>query len=493
MRMKLPSWRKAAKWLGIGAVIAALLVFLVLELFSRGAALIFNRAMEQQDLLRGTITVEKIYADALGHVFFENLEWDDPDGDQILFVPSGDFEVRLWDVVSGHMKSTTLQELNLNDAKVSMHFTDDMKVDFIRQSPDMKNLDKDPEDEWERTVSLVGKSEEELKAIGERKRLHREKKMMKRWSNFNRKGQRIKCRLNFNRCQVEMLYKERHYIMRGVQLHADINTERSIILQATTGGFGGDMIGNSINIDGTVDLHDAMPQCDLRLSLYDVDPSSLGFGVNIHDKMTLTSHFTGALANPVGEGYIKMPKLDIPALSFTNVVGNIHCEDSQITFSDVHANVYDGTLVAEGVYNIDTRYYHLQGHGENLSTRIALPDSHLSCRVNMDIEFDSKGNHRTNTVRGTFESGPGRFHLMPFQKLSGSFSDAYKDLRFYDVLIEANGFSVSTDAFSIIKGKLTLNPVQLRDAEGRLLGTFDLQAEKARMDQTRNNVEAVKH
>ena len=83
-----------------------------------------------QDMLKGTITAEKITAHITGDVDFTGLEWRDTEGRLILRVPEGYFYVRLWDVVTGHIKSTTLQELILKDAEVSIHLADDMTVDF---------------------------------------------------------------------------------------------------------------------------------------------------------------------------------------------------------------------------------------------------------------------------------------------------------------------------------------------------------------------------
>ena len=194
--------------------------------------------------------------------------------------------------------------------------------------------------------------------------------------------------------------------------------------------------------------------------------------MNIHDKMTLKTHLTGSVADPVGEGVLQIPELHIPGLSFSNVTGTVHYEQSKLTFTDVQAKVYDGQLVAEGDYDLDTRYYHLRGRGTDLSTSVALPDAHLKCRVNMDIDIDSKGTPKDTVTSGQFESGPGRYRLLPFERLAGRFSDADKNLHFYDVAIDLAGVHVRTDAFHIIHGKLELNPIQIFDSEGNFLTTY---------------------
>ena len=76
-------------------IIVSLIVMLALVQFARrGAAFIFNREMQKQTMLRGTITVETFMAHITGDVNFENLVWKEPDGDLILHIPEGSFHVR---------------------------------------------------------------------------------------------------------------------------------------------------------------------------------------------------------------------------------------------------------------------------------------------------------------------------------------------------------------------------------------------------------------
>ena len=66
----------------IGVIFTAiLLMLLVSALFaSHGAAFIFNRVMETQSVVKGTIHVNTLSADIRGQVNFTDLEWDAPDG-----------------------------------------------------------------------------------------------------------------------------------------------------------------------------------------------------------------------------------------------------------------------------------------------------------------------------------------------------------------------------------------------------------------------------
>lgn len=145
--------KKYLKRLGLILLITCAVILVTLEVISRGAAQIFNHAMAHQDMLRGTITVERLISDITGHVYFTNLVWTDREGNPILEIPSGDFRVNVWDVLTRDFKSTTIRELTVDQPIVSVRLSDDMKVDFVRPSPDMDNLKKEPAD-WREKVNL---------------------------------------------------------------------------------------------------------------------------------------------------------------------------------------------------------------------------------------------------------------------------------------------------------------------------------------------------
>ena len=181
--------------------------------------------------------------------------------------------------------------------------------------------------------------------------------MQNDWRNFNAAGKQLKLRLNVHDGGVEVFYRKRHYVMSHVQMAVGIDTDRKMDIDMSIGGFGGTMIGDAISLNGTVDFQqDPEPECSLALVLYQIDPSSLGFGMNIHDKMTLSTYFTGPVSHPIGTGKVEMDELHIPGLDFANVEGNVYYENSLLQFTDVTADVYKGKLAAYGDYDLDTRF-----------------------------------------------------------------------------------------------------------------------------------------
>lgn len=456
--------------------VVLLIFFIILEVMSHGAAAIFNKAMEEQNMLLGEITVEEIQANPFGEVSFTNLIWQDEKGGTILEIPEGNFKVKIFDVLTGNFQSTTIRELYLKDATVSVAFDENMNVDFIRHSKDFKEVHQDMKknsDSWEEKVSRVNKTEQELKEIGEKRRQMQRLKIEQGWKNFNVEGRKINVDLKLENCQIEIFYRERHYLLGRVNFETKINTDDEMTLKVRTGVFGGTMIGRGLEINGKVDFKsEEIPQCSVAIMLREVDPSSLGFGMNIHDKMTLTVNFTGSISNLIGDGKIQMDELHIPGMDFTKLDGKIHYEDSMLTFADVTADVYKGKLNAYGDYNIDTRYYNIHGHGDKLKTSAALPDSHLHCDVNLDFTIQSKGNAKETVVFGNFISDKGRYSILKFESLSGKVRSEHNKLDFYDVAINLGNYKITTDALSIKDKKLTFEPIKMSSKDGELVFTY---------------------
>ena len=454
-----------------GVLALLFLIILFLEVLSLGAAKIFNYAMAHQDMLRGTITVERLFSDFTGHVYFTNLTWIDRNGQTILSIPSGNFRVRLWDVITRHYKATTIQELTVNNATVSLHLDDKGHLDFMRPTQDMDDVSDD--DDWMNKARFNLLTEEERHALGERRRILRERKMQERWQNFNRGDRRIKMKLHVHNSRFEVFYRSSHYLMSHVELNSVINTEKEMTLNASIGGFGGTMVGDGISVRGNMALGDREePDIDLGIVFYAVQPSSLGIGMNIKEKMTLATYFTGPLSHPIGSGTLSMDELNIPGLHFEKVQGVFSYHGPTLNVTDIHAKIFGGDFHAYGDYDFDTRYYHIYGKGTNLQAKDALPKSGLNCSVELDLTFSSHGSHEKTYAKGSFSSGPGIYRHFPFQTFSGKVESSFHDLKFSDVKIVFNGFTVTTDGLRIKDKKLTFAPIDIRDYQGGHVYTY---------------------
>lgn len=434
MFRKLKQYRKERKWAMYAAVLFSVLVSLflvVLLLFkmaSLGAAGIFNYAVSKQKMLRGTITVEEITANIHGGVTFTNLAWDDPQGNPILRVPTGTLKVNPWDIVTRRMKSTTLEGITLNDPVFSVRYDENMQVDFVNP----KEIEDNSED---------GKA------------------------NFNRNGKRLKMNFVLNNAKIQTFYLERHHIFNHVNMEMDLDTKGMTYISLTTGPFGGTAVGDGVKLYGTVDFSKPDQECHFDAEFDGIDPSSLGLGTSIRDRLTLKAHADGPFAGPIADGTLEMKRLRIPALRFHDVHGDIHYEGGLLTFSNVKAGVYGGRLLARGDYDIDSRAYNIYINAWDMDTRYPLKSDKFYCLVDLVGEMHCDGNPADLDSFGTFQSGSGFYMLAPFEKITGRFDNKGHILAFYDVKLYTKLGIAETDAFSIVKGRLHLGEIRLVDPD----------------------------
>ena len=354
-----------------------------------------------------------------------------------------------------------------------------MQFDFLRHSSELDALEEtrlkekereEKEHAEERRARREDMTEAELKALGEEARAKRTEMMKERLRNFDREGKKLRLKLDLTNCRGELFYRRRHYLLQGMEVHADINTSEEVAVKSSVVGLGGTMEGIGMSLNGVVNMREAgHPVADLSVLVSEVDPSSLGFGMDIRDKMTLSVRFTGPLEAMEGKGFVHMKKLRIPGIEFRNVEGTVRWHDARLDFTDVTADVFGGKLYAYGDYDLDTHYWNLYGKGEGLEAEEGFPSACLDCKVELDLTIHSSGSARRTKYSGNFRSGAGTYRwVVPFASLSGTFDSAWHDLRLGNLEIDlGDGYRARAEMFRKKDGKTTLSPIEIYDADGK--------------------------
>ena len=448
-------YKKGLKGIAAFLAIGAIIVFVLATIASRGMGVIFNEVMTRQTMMRGTVTVESLSATPWGTLTFTGLVWKDPEGHELLNAPSGKVRVNMWDVVTRNFKSSAIKGIELDDAVVVVDLDDNNRLDFAPISPDVHK----PINEIEPRPKAPRKTTQE-----------RQEELGKKVRNFNWAGQHLDLKIRLRNSQLEVFNRNRHYVIKDVNARIDLDSKRAIRIDMETGKFGGTAIGDGFVLKGRVDLKDVlkqrMPQLDLQFDVKGVDPSSLGFGENIHDAMTLLTKVTGDFNRPFAKGRVTMPILRIPALTFENVVGDVTYQDGILNFENVSANVYSGKLEAKGVYNLDTRAYTITGVAKDLDSSVALKAPEFLVPVSANLNFKSEGQPRDMEVWGNFWSGEGHYMLIPIQSITGNFHNKERHLSFSDVKVNTKFTTISTDALRIDDGQLTMGPLNITSHGG---------------------------
>ena len=455
-------YKKGLKGIAAFLAIGAIVFFVLATIASRGMGVIFNEVMARQTMMRGTVTVESLSATPWGTLSFTDLVWTDPDGRKLVTVPSGKIRVNMWDVVTHNFKASAINGIELDDAVIVVDLDENNRIDFVPPSPDVKK----PLNEVAPRPKVPRKTTQE-----------RQEELGKRVRNFNWEGQHLDLTIKLRNNQLEIFDRNRHYVMKDVNARIVLDSNRAIHIDMETGKFGGTAIGDGLVLKGRVDLKDVlkhrMPQLDLQFDVKGVDPSSLGFGENIHDAMTLLTKVTGDFNRPFAKGRVTMPILRIPALTFDNVVGDVTYQDGILNFSNVNANVFNGKLEAKGVYNLDTRAYTITGIAKDLDSSVALKTPEFLVPVSANLNFKSEGMPRDMEVWGNFWSGEGHYMLIPIQSITGNFHNKGRHLSFSDVKVNTRVTTISTNALRIDDGQLTMGPLNITSHGGSNFILYD--------------------
>ena len=455
-------YKKGLKGIAAFLAIGAIVFFVLATIASRGMGVIFNEVMARQTMMRGTVTVESLSATPWGTLSFTGLVWTDPDGRRLVTVPDGKIRVNMWDVVTRNFKASAINGIELNDAIIVVDLDENNRIDFVPPSPDVKK----PLNEVAPRPKAPRKTTQE-----------RQEELGNKVRNFNWQGQHLDLKIRLRNSQLEVFNRNRHYVMKDVNAQIDLDSNRAVHIDMETGKFGGTAIGDGLVLKGRVDLKDVlkhrMPQLDLQFDVKGVDPSSLGFGENIHDTMTLLTKVTGDFNRPLAKGRVTMPILRIPALTFDNVVGDVTYQDGILNFSNVNANVFNGKLEAKGVYNLDTRAYTITGIAKDLDSSVALKTPEFLVPVSANLNFKSEGMPRDMEVWGNFWSGEGHYMLIPIQSITGNFHNKGRHLSFSDVKVNTKITTISTNALRIDDGQLTMGPLNITSHGGSNFIIYD--------------------
>lgn len=432
MLKKITEHKKIAAVLFIAAAALTAAYFILCSIASGKANEIFRREMARQQVLAGSITAAGIEADIWGNVYFRRLVWLDDKGEPILDVPSGRLKVSMLDVIMGNISGSSLREIELNGAALTLGFSKDMKLEMLTRKPPAKKTE---------TAAAAGSD-----------------KPVQRHRNLQLPANLPRAELLLHDCTLTVLNRKRLFRLNDVDASIAIADHQELRVHLKTGPFGGTIAGDSLNLSGKAALGIEGQPVSFNLSMYNVIPASLGLG-KVENPVNIGGEVKGSVKDPKIDGVISFEELDIPALHFTDVTGNFHYEDGSVNFTDVTGSVFGGTVEAFGSYDIDSRSYSIDAAGKDLMAAAAARSTKINCNVDLDLKMRSEGKPDSVKTYGSFKSGAGSYMLIPFKSISGRFNDQNKVLKFTDVVIETELGTVSTNAFSIEKGRVKLNDI----------------------------------
>ena len=401
------------------------------------AADIFNAAINDRDLFPGSITVESITATPTGKVSFEQLIWRTRGGALLAQIPSGSFHVKVRDIIEGHIGTQTITEISLKHPYLHLYFDENMEMMYLKKPEDAR-------------VKKGSKKNKPLQVTG---------------PDSNRP---FDCMLILKHARIEAEAPGRYFAMENARLRLHLHTKGESTISLDAGPFTGTADAGLIHLDGSIDFAKENPTCDMYLSIKDCNPQSLDVGMNINEKTSVEAEISGDVAHPVIDGTLTMPKLEMPGLYFTNLVGEFHYQDGKLIAPKVTARAFEGDILASGTFNLDEKSYEADFVGTNLQGGIAAKDLLFNCNVMLNLHMSENKKQHTKRIYGDFYSTPGHYHIFAFRKISGEFEHVNKVTTFHNVVFEFRYGKVKAKHFSLEKGNLHVDSVYFENDEMNL-------------------------
>jgi autotransporter translocation and assembly factor TamB len=421
--------------IALGIVLAVFMALIVLWYGATvGAAKIFNHVVNERQLFPGTVTVDRISANMMGRVTFENLKWTSEDGEPLAELPAGDFRVSIWDVLMRRIGTTTLKELNLEGGRVHLYLDDNMQLQKIKPA----DSDDDKKDK---------KDDDEIQITG----LKGNKKFI--------------CSVHVANVNIEIESPKRHFFIPNLNADLNVNTGDVSRVQINAGHFNGTVEAAGLALTGSLDFRPEEPVYDMDLLIRGCNPKSLNVGIDINDPADAKARISGQLSNPIIEGTLSLKELRIPALDFRDVKGDFRYEDGKLDAPSVTAELYHGKVDASGKFDLDAQSFETHIQGKQIEAADVPGSSGAHCKVDLDLSISQSGGHDTQIIDGSFVSGPGRFKIIPFNKISGAFRKEGDVLQFNNIIISMAMGDVTTEGFRIVDGKLRLAPIYVDDVQ----------------------------
>ena len=206
-------------------------------------------------------------------------------------------------------------------------------------------------------------------------------------------------------------------------------SERELFLAATVAA-----AGQTARVDGTIRLDTDEPYLDLMLRANDVAVDQLFAGSPYVGTATADMHVTGTLAVPMAEGKLRTEGGTVNGISVANAAADVAYADGALSFQNLTAQVFGGTVSGAGVFSAGNKSYtaHLTADGialaELRAAGIPVPED-VSGRLHADLGVGGQGTDAsTLSVYGSAEVLDGSYRAIPVERASASFLLHGKDL-----------------------------------------------------------------
>ena len=207
-------------------------------------------------------------------------------------------------------------------------------------------------------------------------------------------------------------------------------SERELFLAATA-----EAEGETARIDGTIRMDTDAPYLDLTVRAKDFDVHKILKESPYTGAVTADIHVTGTLADLMAAGQLTAAEGAAYGVSFTDASADVSYAGSAISFENLNAKAFGGTISGEGILDTGDRSYtaHLVTDGVQLArlrtdADAPLPEG-MDGALHADLGIAGQGaDPAALTVYGSADILNGTYRNIPVERASASFMRKGNDL-----------------------------------------------------------------
>ena len=207
-------------------------------------------------------------------------------------------------------------------------------------------------------------------------------------------------------------------------------SERELFLAATA-----EAEGETARIDGTIRMDTDAPYLDLTVRAKDFDVHKILKESPYTGAVTADIHVTGTLADLMAAGQLTAAEGAAYGASFTDASADVSYAGGAISFENLNAKAFGGTISGEGIFDTGDRSYtaHLVTDGVQLArlrtdADAPLPEG-MDGALHADLGIAGQGaDPAVLTVYGSADILNGTYRNIPVERASASFMRKGNDL-----------------------------------------------------------------
>lgn len=211
-----------------------------------------------------------------------------------------------------------------------------------------------------------------------------------------------------------------------------------------------------MNIFGSVKLPGIMNskvEYDLQFNSGAFALNAVSAGINVQDGVTVQGKITGSLENPVLEGTFGIKSLDFAPLKIDEFHGSFLYFNDKLNIANAVGQVGSGMVMADGELILKSGDFKFNLLAEKIPAEL-LTDAQLTGNLTFDTTVIGSNEAASVAALGDFAVTEGQFKGVDFSKLTGVVYYNKNGYKFSDVYLHTFLGKIPLDAVLIDNGKL---------------------------------------